>query len=76
VSFLSTRILQGCGVADLAVPVHGTFLSSCLSGRVWGRGFMLRLVWGLFFSFNENLKAILDTLKKISLYQLMKCPWN
>lgn len=49
VSFLSTRFLWGCGVADIAVPFHSTFPSCCLSDRDWGREFVLRLVLGLSF---------------------------
>lgn len=37
---------------------------------------MLRLVLVLSFSFNEHLKAVLDTYFKFYLYELMKCPWN
>lgn len=61
VSFLSTRFLQGCGVADIAVPLHGAFLASCLSHRGYGRELVLRVILGLSFIFNENLKAILGT---------------
>lgn len=37
---------------------------------------MLRLVLVLSFSFNEHLKAVLDTSFKFYLYELVKCPWN
>lgn len=44
VSFLGTRFLWSCGVADMAVTVQSTCFSSFLPDKDWGREFMMRLV--------------------------------